>query len=123
MSDKRSFLRQFWKEKKMVGAMSPSSRFLAKKMLESVDFESARIIVDLGPGTGVLTRRLLDRVPDELLAGPVATADFTTADEARERYARYLTTRLEAPRAWVLEAVGAREQALREPPRRLQARR
>ena len=80
----------------------------------------AELAEALAPG---VIRAVLDRVPDELLAGPVATTDFTTADEARERYARYLTTRLEAPRAWVLEAVGAREQALREPPRRLQARR
>jgi phosphatidylethanolamine/phosphatidyl-N-methylethanolamine N-methyltransferase len=68
MSHKRSFLRNFWKEKKMVGAMSPSSRFLAKKMLESINFSEARIIVELGPGTGVFTRRMLEDLrPDGVL--------------------------------------------------------
>lgn len=65
MSGRKSFLRNFWKEKKMVGAMSPSSRFLAKKMLESVDFSTARVIVELGPGTGVFTRRILEQLHPE----------------------------------------------------------
>lgn len=48
--------------------MSPSSRFLAKKMLESIDFSTARVIVELGPGTGVFTRRILEQLhPDGLL--------------------------------------------------------
>lgn len=68
MTHKRSFLRNFWKEKKMVGAMSPSSRFLAKKMLESIDFSQAKVIVELGPGTGVFTRRMLEDLrPDGVL--------------------------------------------------------
>lgn len=40
--------------------MSPSSRFLAKKMLDPIDFGKAKIIVELGPGTGVFTRRMLE---------------------------------------------------------------
>lgn len=68
MSGRKSFLRNFWKEKKMVGAMSPSSRFLAKKMLESIDFQSMRVIVELGPGTGVFTRKMLEQLhPDGVL--------------------------------------------------------
>lgn len=68
MSGRKSFLRNFWKEKKMVGAMSPSSRFLAKKMLESIDFQKARVIVELGPGTGVFTRRMLEQLrPDGIM--------------------------------------------------------
>lgn len=42
--------------------MSPSSRFLAKKMLESIDFSKARVVVELGPGTGVFTRRILQEL-------------------------------------------------------------
>jgi phosphatidylethanolamine/phosphatidyl-N-methylethanolamine N-methyltransferase len=68
MSGRKSFLRNFWKEKKMVGAMSPSSRFLAKKMLEPLDFQQMRVIVELGPGTGVFTRRMLEQLrPDGVL--------------------------------------------------------
>jgi len=65
----------------------------------------------------------LARVPDALLMDPVSGADFDTAGEARERYARWFRTRLEAPRAFAAEAVRARDTAQAEPPRRIQARR
>jgi phospholipid N-methyltransferase len=68
MPDKRSFIKQFWKEKKMVGAMAPSSRFLAQKMLENVDFNEARVLIELGPGTGVFTEKILEKMhPDAQL--------------------------------------------------------
>jgi hypothetical protein len=66
---------------------------------------------------------VLAQVPDALLTDPLAGREFATADAARERYARYLTTRLESPRAFVAEAVAARDRARREPPRHLSARR
>lgn len=48
--------------------MSPSSRFLAKKMLESIDFKRMKVIVELGPGTGVFTRRMLQELhPDGIM--------------------------------------------------------
>ena len=68
MPNKRSFLKQFWKEKKMVGAMAPSSRFLAKKMLKNIDFENARILIELGPGNGVFTEKIIEKMhPDAKL--------------------------------------------------------
>lgn len=65
----------------------------------------------------------LQLVPDELLAGPLAGGDFTSADEARARYRWYLAARLDAADEWVAEADAARAAALREPPRRIHARR
>jgi hypothetical protein len=65
----------------------------------------------------------LAAVPDEMLAGALGGGDFASAAAARERYHSYLTTRLRGPRAWVAEAAAARESVLREPPRRLSARR
>jgi len=62
---RKSFLRQFWKERKMVGSMIPSSRFLAKKMLESIDFERTKVLVELGPGNGVFTHKMLDKLPQD----------------------------------------------------------
>jgi phospholipid N-methyltransferase len=68
MPSKRSFLQQFWKEKKMVGSMTPSSRFLAAKMLENVDFSASRVIIELGPGTGVFTDKIIEKLhPDARL--------------------------------------------------------
>lgn len=70
----------------------------------------------------VLADRLA-AVPDALLLDEVAGRDFSTGDEARERYVRYLTTRLEAPRPFLAEALRARDALLREPARPLSARR
>lgn len=56
-----TFLKTFFKERKQVGALAPSSRFLVKKMCDKIDFKNAKAIVELGPGTGVFTAELLKR--------------------------------------------------------------
>lgn len=66
---------------------------------------------------------VLAAVPDELLLDPVFGKDVPGADAARARYHGYLATRLEAPRAWLDEAVRAQESVRREPPQRKAARR
>lgn len=58
---KGNFLKTFFKERKQVGALAPSSRFLVKKMCDKIDFKNATNIVELGPGTGVFTDELLKR--------------------------------------------------------------
>ena len=58
---KGNFLKTYFKERKQVGALAPSSRFLVKKMCDKIDFETAKNIVELGPGTGVFTTELLKR--------------------------------------------------------------
>ena len=60
---KGSFLKEFFKSNRMVGSIIPSSRFLSKKMLQPIAFEHAKVIVELGPGTGVFTKELLARIP------------------------------------------------------------
>lgn len=68
MGAKTKFLKQFFKDRQMVGAVAPSSRFLAAKMLENVDFSTAKIIIELGPGNGVFTEIMLKRMaPDARL--------------------------------------------------------
>ena len=56
---KRLFLKQFFKQKKMVGAVAPSSRFLAHKMLNHLPLSTAKVIVELGPGNGVFTKKII----------------------------------------------------------------
>ena len=49
----------------MIGAVRPSSRFLVKKMISKINFSEARIIVELGPGTGVFTEKIMKKMrPD-----------------------------------------------------------
>lgn len=68
MDNSSSFLKQFWKDKQMVGAVTPSSRSLGMKMIRNLDFENARVVVELGPGTGVFTGLILEKMhPDAAL--------------------------------------------------------
>lgn len=53
------FLKQFVTKPRSVGAILPSSKFLAKKMVAQIDFGKARCIVEIGPGTGAFTEQLL----------------------------------------------------------------
>ena len=68
-------------------------------------------------------RALLDTIPDELLVDSRAGDPFDDAAGARGRYLEYLLTRLREPRDFVAAADRARETRLREPRRRLEARR
>lgn len=63
-----TFFRQWLKNPLSMAAVSPSSRELAGKMLKELP-HGARRIIELGGGTGVFTRALLDRgiAPNDLL--------------------------------------------------------
>ncbi len=43
----------------------PSSRFLAGALTKPIDFQHARIILELGPGTGPITKAILSRMHPE----------------------------------------------------------
>lgn len=59
---KKSFIKEFFKQNKMVGSLIPSSRFLAKKMLQNIPFQTAKVIVELGPGTGIFTEKIIEKL-------------------------------------------------------------
>jgi len=56
-----NFIKKYVSKPRTVGAIAPSSRFLARKMINGLDFNRARCIVEYGPGTGVFTRLMLER--------------------------------------------------------------
>ncbi len=56
------FLKQFLKDFKQTGAVLPSSKALTKKMLKNINFDRPVKIVELGPGTGCMTREILKRM-------------------------------------------------------------
>jgi phospholipid N-methyltransferase len=78
-----------------VGAIAPSSRYLAQAMLGPLPLETARVVVEVGPGTGAMTHALLDLIPwDATLL----------AFEINSRFSRYLKTRISDPRLVVINA-------------------
>ena len=56
------FLKGFLRNPKEVGSVIPSSRFLTRRVLECGAVDKARMIVELGPGTGVFTGEILKRM-------------------------------------------------------------
>jgi hypothetical protein len=66
---------------------------------------------------------VMNAVPEALLMDPLARADFSSVAEARARYVRYLSARLESPRLFVQETQRARDVRRSEPVRRLGTRR
>lgn len=55
------FALQFIRYPKDIGSIVPSSRWLARSMVEAVDIASASSIVEFGSGNGIVTREILKR--------------------------------------------------------------
>jgi phospholipid N-methyltransferase len=54
-----SFIKQYIMKPRSVGAILPSSKYLADKMVANIDFDHAKYIVEYGPGTGIFTEKLI----------------------------------------------------------------
>ena len=59
---KTKFLSEVFKSGATIGALSPSSSYLADKMLKPIQFKNASCMVEFGPGTGVFTHKLLEKM-------------------------------------------------------------
>ncbi len=67
--EKMRFLRSWITKPLQVGAVSPSSRFLARVIASYVDPKETGKIIEIGPGTGPVTKALLARgiAPERLI--------------------------------------------------------
>ena len=62
LGDRLRFLRAFAAHPRQVGAILPTSRYAVRDMLDLGDVAGARLIVELGAGTGVQTGEILARM-------------------------------------------------------------
>ena len=58
----KAFIKAFWKDKKMIGSIIPSSKFLAAKMLNHIPLKNTKLIIELGPGTGIFTEKIIEKI-------------------------------------------------------------
>lgn len=65
LSDSIALLRAFVANPRQVGAVLPTSRWAVRDMLDLGDVPNAKLVVELGAGTGVQTGELLDRLGPE----------------------------------------------------------
>ena len=62
LGDRLRFLRAFAAHPRQVGAILPTSRYAVRDMLDLGDVAGARLVVELGAGTGVQTGEILARM-------------------------------------------------------------
>ncbi len=60
-----TFLKAFLQARRTVGAVAPTSRGVARRIARLAGMETAHTVVELGPGTGAITRELLAALPDD----------------------------------------------------------
>lgn len=68
MFNRIKFFKEALKNLNTLGTVTPSSRFLSKRMLRKIDFKNAKVLVELGPGNGAITKYILEKLaPDATL--------------------------------------------------------
>jgi phospholipid N-methyltransferase len=97
------FAGNFIRHPYMLGSIIPSSRFLVDQVLEPIDWQRARVIVEYGPGVGTITGEILRRMhPDANLV----------AIETNKAFVRFLPTSLPDPRLHVVHDSAAEVQSV-----------
>jgi phospholipid N-methyltransferase len=72
-----AFLRGFLTRPKEVGSVIPSSRFMERRIVKTAELSSAKLAIELGPGTGGTTKALLrNMAPDAKLLAIEINPDF-----------------------------------------------
>lgn len=65
LADELRFLKTLFVNPRLTGAVSPSGRFLARAMARAVGATGEGLVVELGPGTGPVTKALIAHGVDE----------------------------------------------------------
>lgn len=61
--ERRAFFQEFLRHPEQVGSVVPSSRFLEARVVRTAGVADAKLVVELGPGTGGITRAVLNALP------------------------------------------------------------
>ena len=64
MFDKIIFISKFLRNPIRIGAIAPSSRYLARNIVEWPDLKEADVVVEYGPGTGAFTGYIRREISD-----------------------------------------------------------
>lgn len=96
------FLRSLLRSPRSIGAIAPSSRGLARAMVDAAGIDQARTIVEFGPGLGVVT--------DEIIRRMSADARLLVF-EIEPRFVAALRSRIHDSRVTILDRSAAEIQA------------
>lgn len=65
IQDRVVFFREFLRHPGQIGSVIPSSRFLERRVVQAGNISDSMSVVELGPGTGGVTRAILRALPPE----------------------------------------------------------
>jgi phospholipid N-methyltransferase len=96
------FARTFLRHPVRLGSLIPSSPLLVKRLLQQIDWDNTRVLVEYGPGVGTVTTALLRRLHP---SGVLVAIDY------HRDFAEYLRRSIRDPRLRVVHqsAVEAEE--------------
>lgn len=84
VTDTLEYIRTFLRDKD-VASVTPSSAWCVRRVCKNIDFDRRAVVVEYGPGMGVFSRYLLERLsPDSRLVLIEKNPDF--ADALRKRF-------------------------------------
>jgi phospholipid N-methyltransferase len=92
------FARNFFKYPAMLGSVVPSSPFLVNDLMNQVDWDRARVLVEYGPGVGTITREILKRMRHDA---------HLVVIELNDDFAEYLGDNIHDPRLLVVHGSAA----------------
>lgn len=64
-TNRLAFFAGFLRNPQEVGSVIPSSRFLEQRIMSAADLSNAKLVVELGPGTGGTTRAILSHLAQD----------------------------------------------------------
>jgi phosphatidylethanolamine/phosphatidyl-N-methylethanolamine N-methyltransferase len=65
MNQSLLFLGKFLRHGTAIASLAPSSPWLSRATVRNVDWERAKVLIELGAGTGPITQELVNRVRDD----------------------------------------------------------
>ena len=84
---------QFFKGAQTVGSFFPSTPILATKIVKHIDFKKSKLIVEVGPGTGVFTKKILKKLNKDAVF---------IAFELNEKFYQKLKKEINDPRFFII---------------------
>ena len=61
MKKRLNFLKEYFKDPKKTGSITPASKYLTNKMLKTINFSKDLIILEFGAGNGVFSQSIINK--------------------------------------------------------------
>ena len=98
LGERLHFLREFLRDRRAIGALTPTSASMSRRLADAAGAGRRRAVAELGAGTGPVTAALLERLPPD---------GRLWAFEIKPEFARVLRARFADPRLTIVEASAA----------------